>query len=511
MRETAALAIVCLLVLLGPSAPNTVSLPAGGDLQRALNAAHAGDTILLQPDATYVGSFYLPAKSGNDTRPITVRTATPDGDPVPAGQRLMPENAAGLAKLRSPDGSPALRTEAGARGWRIELLEFQPTRDGAGDIVLLGDGSSAQRSLNDVPTDLVLDRVWIHGDPRLGQKRGVALNSGRTTISNSAITDIKSTGQDSQAIAGWNGPGDYTIENNYLEAAGENVIFGGGDPAIPDLTPSHIVIRGNTLTKPLEWRSASPPWQVKNLLELKNARDVLVEKNVLEHNWRSAQSGYAILFTVRNQDGTCGWCQVENVVFSRNTIRDVAAGVQILGFDNNHPSRQTSHITISDNLFDGIDGQQWGGDGYLLQLTDRPRDLTIDHNTIIQANSSGVAKIDGRVDGFVFTNNIASHGAYGIIGTDHGVGNDTIRALLPAATITSNVLAGGNRSTYPPGNLFPASDELRAQFVDAAAHDFRLRPEGSWTHAATDGTALGADMSHVPHPPREPPPRRRPQ
>jgi hypothetical protein len=33
-----------------------------------------------------------------------------------------------------------------------------------------------------MPSDLTLDRVYVHGDPREGQKRGVALNSARTTI-----------------------------------------------------------------------------------------------------------------------------------------------------------------------------------------------------------------------------------------------------------------------------------------------------------------------------------------
>src|SRR5439155_9131094 len=270
-------------------------------------------------------------RAGNDTRPITLRAAPVNGvDAAPSGERITPAQSGALAKLKSPDQRPALATEAGARFWTIALVEFLANRDGAGDIITLGDGSSAQKSLRDVPSDLVLDRVYVHGDPKVGQKRGIALNSVRTTVSNSYVSDVKAIGQDSQAIGGWNGPGDYTIENNYLEAAGENVMFGGADPAIPNLTPTHIVLRGNTLSKPLEWRDAGVRWQVKNLFELKNARDVLVERNVMEHNWAAAQSGYAILFTVRNQDGNCPWCQVENVRFTLNTVRDIAAGFSIL-------------------------------------------------------------------------------------------------------------------------------------------------------------------------------------
>ena len=469
-----------------------VTLPAGGDLQQAFNSARPGDTILLAPSGVYVGTFVLPARSGSDTRPIVVRTAGPDA--VPEGQRMTPEAAATLAKIQSPDGTPALRTSPGARFWQLELLEFLPTRGGLGDIVDLGDGSTDQKTLDQVPSDLTLDRVYIHGDARVGQKRGVALNSARTTISNSFIADIKGIGFDSQAIAGWNGPGDYLIVNDYLEAAGENFILGGSDPAIIGLTPTHIVVRGNTLSKPLAWHQAGSTWQVKNLLELKNARDVIVERNILERNWQAAQSGYAILFTVRNQDGGCPWCQVEQVQFRQNIIRDVAAGVAILGIDPNHPSRQTNAVEIRDNLFDGIDSSAWGGDGSLLQITDTPRDITIDHNTIIQGTSNGVLKVDGVVNGFQYTNNIAAHGAYGIIASDHGVGNDSIRASLPGAMIAGNVLAGGESRFYPPGNFFPSLQEFRRQFVDFARHDFRILPTSPWIGAGTDGRTLGAEL-----------------
>lgn len=384
-----------------------------------------------------------------------------------------------------------------ARDSGASSLEFLANRGGTGEIIALGDGSSAQKALGEVPSDLTFDRVYVHGDPRVGQRRGIALNSARTTISNSFIADIKTVGQDSQAIAGWNGPGDYVIENNYLEAAGKNILFGGADPMILNLTPAHILIRDNTISKPLAWREAGSAWQVKNLFELKNARDVTVEHNLLEHNWQQAQSGYAVLITVRNQDGRCPWCQVENVRFRQNVVRDVAAGVEILGIDPNHPSRQTNAIVIDDNLFDGIDSRRWGGDGYFLQITDTPRDISIDHNTIIQGASNGLVKMDRGVEGLVFTNNLASHGMFGIIGSSHGIGNDSIKAYCPDAIITGNVMAGGSRAVYPLGNFFPAIDEFRKQFVDFAGHDFRLVPGGAWSAKAADGRSLGADVSRL--------------
>ncbi|MBS1817919.1 MAG: glycosyltransferase [Acidobacteria bacterium] len=473
------------------SKANTVTVPAGGDLQAALDGARPGDVISLEPGATFVGNFVLRTQAGTD-RPVVVRTA--GAEAVAFGQRMTPERADTLARLRSPNSMPVLSTAPGARGWRIELLAFDANRGGAGDIIALGDGSSAQRSLASVPSDITLDRLYVHGDTREGQKRAIALNAARVVISNSSIVDIAAVGQDSQAIAGWNGPGRYTIENNTIEAAGENILFGGADPSIPQLTPEDIVIRRNHIAKPLAWRQPGTRWQVKNLLELKNARAVRIEENVFEHNWAQAQSGYSILLTVRNQDGGCPWCEVRDVQFVRNTVRDVAAAFQILGTDYLKPSRQTTGVVIKDNVIAGLDGPAWGGDGYLLQMTDGPRDVVLDHNTVIQGRSSGIAKVDGRVDGFVFTNNLVAHGAYGIIASARAPGNDSIRNNLPGARIVGNVIAGGNPAWYPSGNLFPSVDEFRAQFVDAAAGDFRLQPQSPWTKQGTDGRPLGADL-----------------
>jgi hypothetical protein len=500
MRLVSALvALVLAAVAVGDPVAQTSTVPAGGDLQSALNQARPGATILLERGATYVGNFVLPpGGSSEPDRVITLRTAGDDGLPV-AGMRIRPDAASALAKLRSPNGAPALATSPGTRGWRIELLEFLPNKDGAGDVITLGDGSTAQNSVAQVPSNLTLDRLYVHGDPDKGQKRGIALNAASVTISGSYISDMKTVGQDSQAIAGWNGPGDYLIENNYLEGAGENVMFGGSDPAILELTPTKITVRNNVMSKPLTWRQpGQPTWQVKNIFELKNARDVLVTGNVLEHCWLQAQTGYAVLFTVRNQDGGCPWCQVENVTFRGNIVRDVAAGIQILGTDPNAPSRQTNRIVVRDNVFDGIDRAAWGGDGYFLLLSDSPRDVTIDHNTVVQGSSGGLVKMaHGVTNGVTFTNNVASQGDFGMIGTDHGIGTDSINAYMPGAAVTRNVIAGGRSGAYPPGNLFPSVDEFKKQFVNPSAHDYRLVPGSAWLKAGTDGKDLGANVANI--------------
>src|SRR5207237_3154876 len=172
---------------------------------------------------------------------------------------------------------------AGAHNFRCVGVEFLPATKDAFlyDLITLGDGgNTAQTSLAQVPHDLQLDQCYVHTWPDQSLKRGIALNSASTTIVNSYIAGFKVFGQDSQAICGWNGPGPYTIDNNFLEGAGENIMFGGAAAAIPNLIPSDIEIRNNLISKPLSWNPNDPTtyaglhWSVKNLLELKHAQRV---------------------------------------------------------------------------------------------------------------------------------------------------------------------------------------------------------------------------------------------
>ena len=462
-------AILLALLLAAESlgAGTTISVAAGGDLQAAIDRAVPGDTIELEAGATFVGRFTLPKKDGDAV--ITIRTA---GSPAVAeDQRVTPADAKGFAKLKAADNQPALQTASGAHHWRLLLLEIQGSAQGERELVSLGDGSPAQRSAADVPHDLVVDRCYIHGDAATGQRRCVALQSAATSVVNSYISDCKRVGAEAQAIGGWNGPGPFVITNNYLEGAGENIMFGGADPAIDGLVPSDIAITNNTIAKPAAWRGER--WEVKNLLELKNARRVTITGNTIEYSWAGAQSGYAVLFTVRNQNGGCPWCEVSEVTFANNTVRHAGGGVSILGVDNNHPGKQTHDIIVRSNVFSGLDNQLWGGNGYFLLITGGPRDVTIDGNTIVQDHGAGIVQVEGPpIRGFVFTNNIARHLSYGIIGTDHAPGADTISTYFPGSKITGNSFAGAEGRSYPGNrNIGDICDQL----ISCTTGDFRPR------------------------------------
>src|SRR5262249_10190870 len=152
-------------------------------------------------------------------------SAADSGLPVP-GARMSPVFAPLLPKIRSTTAGPAMRTASGASYWRLQFLEFLPTSaTSSASLLEFGAPGSSQSTLASVPHHLTIDRCYLHGDAGYGQRRGLALNSAESTISGSFFADFKQANQDTQAIMGWNGPGPFLIENNYIEAAAENVMF----------------------------------------------------------------------------------------------------------------------------------------------------------------------------------------------------------------------------------------------------------------------------------------------
>jgi hypothetical protein len=496
--STRLLAAIAACLALGaiPSGSTVIHVHTGEDLQAAIDGAQSGDTIALDRGATFVGNFVLPVKPGADY--ITIRTDGDDGLPA-AGVRVAPDDAPLLAKIKSPNTSATLRTAPGAHHWRLLLLEFQANLKGRGDIILLGSGDRDQNSLDVVPHDLSVDRCYVHGDPDVGQKRGIALNSASTEVVNSYISDIKAIGQDSQALGGWNGPGPFRIENNYLEAAGENFLMGGAATYIDGLIPSDINFRSNHLAKPLDWRKSR--WQVKNLFELKNARRVFVEGNVFEYNWQAAQAGYAIIFTPRSSDNVVPWATVEDVNFHSNIVRHVAAVFNILGTDDARTSGPGRRIRITDNVFYDV-SRTWGGNGSFMQIGLGPSDVVVQHNTVMQTGNiigayGGTKQSPTQSVGFVFTDNLTRNNQYGVIGAGHAPGNETLGAFFINPVFTHNVLAGGKASLYPGGNFFPSLADFDAQFVNAGEGDLRLVPDSAFRGRASDGSDLGAHVEQV--------------
>jgi hypothetical protein len=462
-------------------------------LQAALDAANYGDTIVVQAGVTLTGGFVLPKKTG--TGEIVIQSSRISE--LPEGKRVNKSQSALFAKLQTTNTAPIITTAPGAHHYRFQGIEFMTTSSTKQvyDMIRLGEGRGEQKTLDTVPHDLVIDRCYIHGFDAQDIQRGVSLNSAATTISNSYFSEIHGVGFDTQAIAGWNGPGPFHIINNYLEAAGENIMFGGADSASQELVPNDIEIRGNHMFKPLSWKVGHPSyagqhWTVKNLLELKCATNVTIDGNVFENNWADGQSGIGILFTVRNQEGHAPWSILKNIKFINNVVRGSdGGGLNFLGSDNEKPSQRSSVALISNNLFADIRGPFLTMNGF--------NDVSITHNTHFQTGN--IAILYGTpAERFVYTDNLTIRGSkgYGVFGDATGEGTVALKKFVPDGVFKNNVLIGADPSLYPKENQYPASTD-QVGFVNFEKGDYRLSPSSPYKKAASDGQAVGVNWDKL--------------
>ncbi|HEY8227339.1 MAG TPA: hypothetical protein VIG25_18855, partial [Pyrinomonadaceae bacterium] len=150
----------------------TITVPAGGDLQGAINAAQPGDTIIVQAGATYTGAFVLPVKGG--AQDITIQSSRISE--LADGVRVNPSQSAVFAKLQvATPAEPVFKTVAGTHNYRLLGLEMSTATASSVvyDLVRFGEGRTTQTSLSAVPHHLVVDRCYIHGFDTQDVQRGV--------------------------------------------------------------------------------------------------------------------------------------------------------------------------------------------------------------------------------------------------------------------------------------------------------------------------------------------------
>ena len=490
---------LCVSILFAlPARSSTLTVGPGGDLQNALNSANPGDVIVITAGATFTGNFTLPAKS-NGTATIRVESSALAS--LPEGRRVSPSSTRYMPTLVSPNSTAVISATTGANNWTFAGLNITTTETVI-NYGLVTVGLGTETSVGALPANYIFDRCYIHGAAAGNTKRGIALNGVNITVANSWISTIMEVGQDTQALCGWNGPGPYRILNNYLEAAGENVMFGGAEALIPNLIPSQITVENNWFSKPLSWcpfstQYAGVPWTVKNLLELKNAQAVMVRNNIFQYSWQSGQTGYAILMTPRTNSGQNEWAEVQDVIFSGNVVQHAAGGINFEGVDDDDVEQNVMRlhlVSISDNIFSDINGVPWGGtstESWVFQVVSGSDHLAITNNTGF--SDFGTLIGDGTLSDpsryFTFTRNICSVGIYGIDGSGSQQGTAALQEYFPGSTVIGNMLIGGDSEIYPPGNTFPANMSA-VGFANWQAGNYQLLPGSPYQ-------GMGANVADV--------------
>lgn len=440
-----------------------IRVPPGGNLQAAFDKAVGGDIIELQAGAVYTGQITLPNKPITDF--VTIRSSAIAN--LPDDKRVSPAQRASMATI-NPGllTRPAILASKGAHHYRFIGIEFGPTTKGYFNIIQIG--TAEETSVEQLPHHIEFDRVYVHGDPKLGQRRGIAANGRHIKIANSYFSDFKREGEESQAIAVWAADGPIEITNNYIEAAAENILFGGATSTL-GLIPGNAIIRDNWLNKPVEWRNTK--WVVKNLFEIKSGRNIRVENNLMTNNWSMAQEGHAIVLFSASDSGERA--VVEDVEFINNIVRGSGSAMTIAGGEAGGGRR----VTIRNNVFEDITSKKWDGRGFFLKPSSWDG-LVIENNTVIHDGSITIA-YGGPIKGFVFRNNIVFNNDYGFFGDGTGVGKPALAKYFAGGIISNNVIIGGDERDYGKLNFYPRSIN-DIGFANPAANDYRLRGDSQY-------------------------------
>ena len=539
-----------------PAPGKVINVSTNNNLQDAIDAAKCGDTLKLQAGATFRGLFRFPAKPCDDLHWIVLRTSAPN-DSLPAeGTRITPCYA-GIASL---PGRPEVRC-ASARNV-MARVEFDGK--GTNGPILFLEGANHYRFIgleitrpesdlrmrhlvqpNEKATanHLVFDRVWMHGTARDETKGGLHLSGTRyVAVVDSYFSDFHCIARagactDAQAVNGGGGDapgGPYKIVNNFLEASGENILFGGA-PA--STTPTDIEIRRNHLFKPINWKPDQPgfigsasgnPFIVKNHFELKNAQRVLFEGNVLENVWGGfTQAGFSILLTPVNQADKCPLCRVTDVTIRYNKVSHVGSAIQLATALSKFKTSASAgeRYSIHDVWIDDIQGQSYKGSGaFLVILSVQPpiKDVSIEHVTAFPPGALMSILKDGEqppLANFRIVNNLLGSGARQIASAGGGPTNCAARfgTLGPAGVLkscfadisfTNNIIVGDSRN-WPDGNTtFKSADAAGIRDVpEDRGGGYRLcgmkadmsgcNKASPALHGASNGKDIGADLEAI--------------
>jgi len=310
-----------------PTGGTTWAAHTSAQLSSALTTAAPGDIIILDAGKIYSGNFKLPAKSNPNRKWIYIETSAYAHLPYP-GTRVSPANAASMPKIVTPGGSSAILLKDGANYWRFVGIEiysnsnFHPSGYTPG--VFFGYGLVDKFSYpgtSNIPDHIFFDRCYVHGDSTHDLQRGIVGNDTYFAVVDSYISDIHARGMDTQAVLAYTTPGPIKLVNNHLEAAGENVMFGGAGFGAFGFVLSDIEVQDNYFFKPLSWVpksvGANTYW-VKNAFELKSAQRVLFNRNTIANVWAAQQNGFAILLTVRTNGAGGNLSVVNDITITNN-------------------------------------------------------------------------------------------------------------------------------------------------------------------------------------------------
>jgi hypothetical protein len=328
------------------------------------------------------------------------------------------------------------------------------------EVIRYGRNDDQQTTIESAPDGAVFRTITNAGHRG---KRCFSLNGRNIRVIDCTVEDLfQSEGQDSQAIWIGNCPGPVEIEAGYFEAASECLMVGGDAMKIPNCRPTGITVRDATFTKLLEWKHAGTP-KVKNIFELKDGHDVLIQRCQMFNCWQSAQDGYALMMTP-TRGGS-----LRNVVIEDCHVWDVGGIVNITGVDADDRTLPRTQVTIRGGEYRTNKAGGFTGPGRFCLIGRGPESFEVDGATIAHEGSAFIDCSDkDPIDYLAVTNSVWNYGDYGIRigGYNHG---DNALGIIRELIVEGNTISGAHsqfKSRYPNNTYVEAMSTAREREID---------------------------------------------
>jgi hypothetical protein len=562
----------------------------GDDLQAKINQMACGDTLKMQDGAIWQGAFHIPKIDGC----TEWRTFTRQG-PLPAVvntiQCAFQRGPTFLAEMTKRDtckaelirhyelNAPVLqsfdRTHTCVSGSgpifidhdvdyiRFVGVKIQGMNDGITGypndpnngcanygLVLIGlhpvTGQNVTTA-SELPQHLEFDRVSLSGHEQGDTVRAFFMQGNHFTLKNSLVYEIHMLSNDSQCIYATNAQTGVLVENNFLECAGENILFGGGRPQIIGNVPSNIIQRHNYMTKQWDWWQhcarlttaygypctfAGRAWYTKNVTECKNCQHNAIYGNVIEASWQQNQNGGCVLFQAVADEPDSAWVTVKDIQVFNNVVRHCGQGFNIAGYGGqNGGATMGARIWVTNNLMYGIrrmysePGNNFGN-GFLLVSGSSSAgvpfdDVRIEHNTLdAEGTFIGLSNAGDTFSRLRIKNNLTTGGQDPFTSVIqaacgcNGPGDGALEAMTTGGyDVTHNAVYHFGAEWPFPATMNPTwleRDEtseaatralFKSVFTNYDAADFSLadtRYKAGGVRQASDGTDLGVNLALLP-------------
>ncbi len=385
------------------------------------------------------------------------------------------------------------------------------------------------------------------------------MNCKNCAVIDSYISNIHVVGQDSQAIAGWNTPGPLKINDNYLEGAAENVMFGGNDPTVlqkssvsssnttsatlastTDLQVGQVIdftVQGKdgnggfTTVRAINGETvqfdalSAPPDAGSAVSWGAVASDVEMRFNTINKpsSWKVGDPAYAgIHWEIKDLfEVKCG----QRIWLDSNLINNVwpdaqegyAIDLTVRNQGGQAPFCTAQDVTISDNIitntYRGLElkntdyiypsgpGQNFTVTNNLwlkmvdMLIVNSSDGLIFNHNTVINGNLTESVEDFAVRAGNVFTNNIVISSSYG--GFHYNNADAPNWSLIfPGFVMQANVMDDQAGDPYIYMSQYASENYVSpVSGVGFVSTRWTLAPNSPYKGKATDGTDIGINAS----------------